>query len=120
MNQPSPEPEKTLLGTTRSTPSAPRPRLRSHSARTRLPVRSSTPSGSGSTTKSFSVPCPLTNSTPATRTRLRVEMRAHRAEEVFPPGVEPGDTGVPAEPGPLPADEPPGRSGGFGLRGGHV
>ena len=51
---------------TRRTPSAPMPRRRWHRARTSAPSsasRSIAPSGSGRTTKSFSVPCPLTNST---------------------------------------------------------
>src|ERR1700682_4968128 len=48
---------------TRSTPSAPRPRRRAHSAATAAGVSDSRPSGSGSSTKSFCVPWPLANIT---------------------------------------------------------
>src|SRR5882757_1703260 len=109
MNQPSPEPAKTLLGTTRSTPSAPRPRRRSHSAWTRLSVRSSVPSGSGSSTKSFSVPCPLTNSIPT-----RSEYRADGLGQVGASAVEPGDALITPEPGPLPPNEATGGAGDLG------
>src|SRR5690606_37842702 len=85
---------------TRSTPSAPSPRRRSHRAATPAGVNVNRASGSGSTTKSFSVPCPLANLT---------------ASGYVPPGrqgpfdvvgggaVQPDDPVVPAEPGPLPA-----------------
>src|SRR4029079_8152777 len=48
---------------TRSTPSAPRPRRRSHSAVTAAGVNDNRPSGSGNSTKSFCVPWPLANIT---------------------------------------------------------
>lgn len=48
---------------TRSTPSAPRPRRRSHSAATAAGARSSPACRSGSSTKSFCVPWPLANFT---------------------------------------------------------
>src|SRR5262245_61850102 len=48
---------------TRSTPSAPRPRRRSHSATTTAGVSDNRPSGSGNSTKSFCVPWPLANIT---------------------------------------------------------
>src|SRR4029079_9707141 len=48
---------------TRSTPSAPRPRRRTHSAVTAAGVNENRPSGSGNSTKSFCVPWPLANIT---------------------------------------------------------
>src|SRR5690242_7368905 len=75
MNQPAPS------RATRSTPSAPRPARRSHSARTRSGV-SSAPGRSGSSTKSFSVPCPLTNLTrPMLRARMTPEQRYQQVVE---------------------------------------
>src|SRR5712675_2354780 len=86
---------------TRSTPSAPRPRRRSHSAATAAGVNDCTPSGSGNSTKSFCVPWPLTNITCSGY----VPPYPHRViDVVVGAAVEPGDPVVAAEPRPLAAD----------------
>src|ERR1700754_624115 len=92
--------------TTRSTPSAPRPRRRSQSAATLAGVRSRVASGSGRTTKSFSVPWPLLNCT--SRAYLGRQYRHGAAEEAGGGGVEPVDAGIATEPGALAAHEPAG------------
>ncbi len=127
--------------TTRSTPSAPMPRRRSQSAATRPGVSSSAPSGSGRMTKSLPVPWPLMNCTPdhpevspavtdprrafancvthpclPEPPRTRPNYRQRGREQIRSGGVQPGDPGITAEPGPLPADEPPGGPYGLGPR----
>src|SRR6478752_5823489 len=103
------------IGTTRMTPSAPMPALRSHRARTRPAVRSRTSSGSGRSTKSFSVPCPLTNSgaDAGVDTALAYGGAGHRLQgairQVGAGGIQLDHPGVASEPGSLPADEPPRR-----------
>src|SRR5438067_6729259 len=92
--------------TTRSTPSAPRPRRRSHSAATLAPVSSRRPAGSGSSTKSFCVPCPLRNSIPPIGTRLLGHSVEDACGQVVESPVEPLDPAIAPEPGPLPPDEP--------------
>src|SRR3954470_18385535 len=90
---------------TRSTPSAPTPRRRSHSAATTAGVNGNWPSGSGSSTKSFCVPWPLANFTcsgyvpPYPQRVLDVAGVA---------AVEPADAVVAAEPRSLAADVAPG------------
>src|SRR6266508_3330865 len=110
MNQSAPVPG--AARTTRSTPSPPMPRCRSQSAATRCGVSSIAPSGSGSSTKSLPVPCPLANRMTAIMHRLRDQVGVGR--------VEPADPRVAAEPGPLPAYEPPGGADRLGVRGGLV
>src|ERR1700680_4013294 len=86
---------------TRSTPSAPSPRRRSHSAATAAGVNDSRPSGSGNSTKSFCVPWPLTNITCSEY----VPPYPHRVLDVVGgAAVEPGDPVVATEPRPLAAD----------------
>src|ERR1700754_4328728 len=86
---------------TRSTPSAPRPRRRSHSAATAAGVNDSRPSGSGSSTKSFCVPWPLANITFSGY----VPPYPQRVVDVAERGpVEPRNAVVAAEPRPLTAD----------------
>src|SRR3954449_10647799 len=101
--------------TSRRMPSAPRPACRSQSARTMAGVRSMAPSRSGRTRKSFSVPCPFTNLIAPSPTSWA--QRTERGVQHPRIGrVEPVDTGVAAEPGPLAADEAPGRPDGLGHR----
>src|ERR1700754_2044126 len=86
---------------TLSTPSAPNPRRRSHSAATAAGVNDSRPSGSGSSTKSFCVPWPLANITSSGY----VSPYPQRVFDVAGRGaVEPRDAVVAAEPRPLAAD----------------
>src|SRR5690242_5824907 len=86
---------------TRRTPSAPRPRRRSHRAATAAAVSDSLPSGSGSSTKSFCVPCPLANITSSGY----VPPYPQRAlDGVGFAAVEPGDAVVAAEPRTLTTD----------------
>src|ERR1700752_2430611 len=86
---------------TRRTPSAPRPRRRSHSAATAAGVNDSRPSGSGSSTKSFCVPWPLANITYSGY----VPPYPQRALDiVVSRAVEPRDAVVAAEPRPLAAN----------------
>src|ERR1043165_8369002 len=98
------------LRTTRRTPSAPMPRRRSQSAATNVGVNGSVPSGSGRMTKSLPVPCPLA--------KRMVSILPHdlqcRCGDVGSATIEPHDPVIPAEPGPLPAHEPPG--GAYRLR----
>src|SRR5689334_21264675 len=96
-------------GTTRSTPSAPRPARRSHRRCTSSGVSSREPSGSGSSTKSFSVPCPF-------RKRTLSPYGGEGLGEQVGLGVEPGDAGVAAEPGALALHEPVRRGHGLRLR----
>src|SRR5699024_6412974 len=107
MNQAASESIPRAAGrTTRSTPSAPRPRLRSQSAATRRSPSSRRASASGSTTKSFCVPCPLRNSIPPIPTSLLPQRRQYLIGKVDRSRVEPLDPGVPAKPLPLFAHEP--------------
>src|SRR4029077_5363407 len=86
---------------TRSTPSAPRPRRRSHSAVTAAGVNDSRPSGSGNSTKSFCVPWPLANITGSGY----VPPYPQRALDIVGGAtVEPPDAVIAAEPRPLAAD----------------
>src|SRR6476469_3603935 len=86
---------------TRSTPSPPSPRRRSHNAATAAGVNDSRPSGSGSSTKSFCVPWPLANSTRSGY----VPPYPQRVLDVVRGGaVEPRDAMVAAEPRALAAD----------------
>src|ERR1700719_2509228 len=86
---------------TRSTPSAPRPRRRSHSAATVAGVNDSRPSGSGNNTKSFCVPWPLAN---ITGSGYVAPYPQRVIDVVGGAAVEPGDPVVAAKPRPLPAD----------------
>src|SRR5579875_3838198 len=89
---------------TRSSPSAPRPRRRSHSAATAAGVSANAASRSANSTKSFSVPWPLANSTcsgygpPHPQRRLRELRGIGRVTD-----VDPVNAVVAAKPRPLPA-----------------
>src|SRR5829696_647245 len=86
---------------TRSTPSAPRPRRRSHNAATAAGVNDDRPSGSGNSTKSFWVPWPLANITSSGYVSPYPQCVLH----VLGRGaVEPADAVVAAEPRALAAD----------------
>src|SRR5690625_4750256 len=85
---------------TRNTPSAPRPRRRSHSAPTAARVRSYSTPRSGSTTKSFWVPWPLAKSMASGYVPVDGQCRV---QQTSGGAVEPGDAVVAAKPGPLPA-----------------
>src|SRR5271154_3775200 len=85
---------------TRSTPSAPRPRCRSHNAATAAGISVSVASRSGSTTKSFWVPWPFVKSTCSGY----VPPGLQRGVGVTGSGrIEPVDPVVAAKPGPLPS-----------------
>src|SRR3954470_22430521 len=86
---------------TRSTPSAPSPRRRSHNTATAAGVNDSRPSGSGNSTKSFCVPWPLANST---RSGYVPPYPQRVLDVVGGRAVEPGDAMVATEPRPLAAD----------------
>src|ERR1700737_4603175 len=97
----TPEVNASLALVTRSTPSAPSPRRRSHSAATAAGVNDSRPSGSGNSAKSFCVPWPLTNITCSGY----VPPYPHRVLDVVGgAAVETGDPMVAPEPRPLAAD----------------
>src|ERR1700761_5898906 len=86
---------------TRSTPSAPRPRRRSHNADTTAGVSVSAASRSSSTTKSFWVPCPLAKRITCSG---YVPPRLQRRAGV--PGrsrIQPVDAVIAAKPRPLPS-----------------
>src|SRR6478735_5301665 len=105
MNQlPSPD------GATLITPSAPMPARRSQIARTSAGSSSKVSAASGSSTKSFSVPCPLTKAMPsATSASLRRgQQHLDGVDQVAAGSVQPGDTSIAVEPGPLAPDEPAG------------
>src|SRR4029077_18853263 len=86
---------------TRNTPSAPKPRRRSHSAATAAVVNDSRPSGSGNSTKSFCVPWPLANITGSGY----VPPYPQRALDIVGGAtVEPPDAVIAAEPRPRRAD----------------
>src|SRR5690348_12038772 len=92
------------LRTTRSTPSAPMPRRRSHRAATRAGVSGRVPSGSGRMTKSLPVPWPFAKR----MTSILPHRGQGRRRDVRRRAVEPPDPLVAAKPGPLPAHETPG------------
>src|SRR6202046_678300 len=86
---------------TRSTPSAPRPRRRSHNADTTAGVSVNAASRSSSTTKSFWVPCPLAKRITCSG---YVPPRPQRRVGVTGRGrIQPVDPVVAAKPGPLPS-----------------
>src|SRR6516165_7614897 len=89
----------------RSTPSAPNPRRRSHTAATRASVSTSSASRSGSSTKSFWVPCPLAKITRSGYLPPRPQRAVDDAGTIGTPSfrVEPVHPVVPAKPRPLPA-----------------
>src|SRR5699024_3056771 len=105
----------TLPGTTRSRPSAPSPRCRSHRYCTASGDGSVIPCRSSSSTKSLPVPCPFANdqlclgsvshggSPPGPQDAL-----AERVDQVGVACVQPVDAVVPAVPTVLFAREPPG------------
>src|SRR5262245_43671196 len=86
---------------TRSTPSAPRPRRRSHSAATVADVNDNRPSGSGNSTKSFCVPWPLAN---ITRSGYVPPYPQRVLDVVRFLALEPGNAVVAAEPRALTTD----------------
>src|SRR6202011_5177937 len=91
---------------TRSTPSAPRPRRRSHSAATPAATSDSFALTSTNSTKSFWVPWPLAKITCSGY----VAPGPHRGVDGPRVGpVEPADAVIPPEPRPLPAHVTPGR-----------
>ena len=81
---------------TRSTPSAPMPACRSHSARTSAGDSDSTASRSGSTTKSFSVPWPLNAVQSGHGPRVGVQARSACSDQVGSAAVQPVNRGRPA------------------------
>src|ERR1700749_2683784 len=86
---------------TRSTPSAPRPRRRSHNADTAAGLSDSAASRSPSTTKSFWVPCPLAKRITCSG---YVPPRPQRGVAVTGGGrIQPVDPVVAAKPGSLPS-----------------
>ena len=96
--------------TTRSTPSAPMPRRRSHSAATSAgrQRRARRRGRAGSRSRCRCRGPWRTARRPSCRDRRRTSARA--ADQIGPArAVQPDDPRVAAEPGPLPADEPPGR-----------
>src|ERR1700749_804178 len=87
---------------TRSTPSAPRPRRRSHNADTTAGVSVSLASRSGSNTKSFWVPWPLANITRSGYVPPGAQRRGHNLRIISrPAGIQPLDPVVTAKPRPL-------------------
>src|ERR1700742_4835367 len=89
---------------TRSTPSAPRPRRRSHNADTTAGVSVNTASRSSSTTKSFWVPCPLAKRITCSG---YVPPRPQRRVGVAGRGrIQPVDPVIAAKPRPLPSHVP--------------
>src|ERR1700704_3583947 len=87
-------------GVTRSPPSAPTPRRRSHKAATREGDSATLASMSGSSTKSFWVPWPLAK---ITRSGYVPPCPQCVLDESARPGVEPMHPVIPPEPGPLPS-----------------
>src|ERR1700733_15346189 len=86
---------------TRSTPSAPRPRRRSHNAHTTAGVSVNAASRSSSTTKSFWVPCPLAKRITCSG---YVPPRPQRRVGVSGRGrIQPVDPVIAAKPRPLPS-----------------
>src|SRR6201997_5062906 len=85
----------------RSTPSAPNPRRRSHTAATPAAASVSSASRSGSSTKSFCVPWPLAKITSSGYLPPRPHRAVDDAGAVG--GVDPPHPVVPAKPRPLPS-----------------
>src|ERR1700741_1653010 len=94
----------------RSTPSAPSPRRRSHTAATRAAVSVSSASRSGNSTKSFWVPWPLAKITRSGYLPPRLQCAVDDAGAVGGgfKGVEPMHAVVPTKPRPLPPHVAPG------------
>src|SRR6516162_2957494 len=89
----------------RSTPSAPNPRRRSHTAATRAVVSTSPASRSGNSTKSFWVPCPFAKITSSGYLAPGPQRAVDESDAL---GVEPMHPVVTTKPRPLPPHVAPG------------